>query len=87
MQKHIRYVTHADGRRCTNMKFYAAVVNTYGKVVTGKIKKLDMSLLMGNGQRNQKDGLGQMDIGKKLILINGSIYMHKINNNYKNYIT
>ena len=31
MQKHSRYVTHADGRRCTNMKFYAAVVNTYEK--------------------------------------------------------
>ena len=32
MEKHERYVTHADGRRCSNMKFYAAVVNTYGKV-------------------------------------------------------
>ena len=32
MEKHNRYVTHTDGRRCTNMKLYAAVVNTYGKV-------------------------------------------------------
>ena len=32
MEKHNRYVTHRDGRRCTNMKLYAAVVNTYGKV-------------------------------------------------------
>ena len=24
--------TYADSRRCTDMKFYAAVVNTYGKV-------------------------------------------------------
>ena len=32
MEKHERYVTHADGRRCSNMKLYAAVVNTYGKV-------------------------------------------------------
>ena len=31
-EKHDRYVTHADGRRCSNMKLYAAVVNTYGKV-------------------------------------------------------
>ena len=31
-EKHNRYVTHQDGRRCTNMKLYAAVVNTYGKV-------------------------------------------------------
>ena len=28
MEKHNRYVTHTDGRRCTNMKLYAAVVNT-----------------------------------------------------------
>ena len=32
MEKHRRYVTHVDGRRCTNMKLYAAVLNTYGKV-------------------------------------------------------
>ena len=32
IEKHNRYVTHQDGRRCTNMKFYVAVVNTYGKV-------------------------------------------------------
>ena len=32
MEKHNRYVSHTDGRRCTNMKLYAAVVNTYGKV-------------------------------------------------------
>ena len=32
MEKHNRYVTHTDGRRCTNMKLYAAVVNTSGKV-------------------------------------------------------
>ena len=32
IEKHERYVTHADGRRCSNMKLYAAVVNTYGKV-------------------------------------------------------
>ena len=32
LQKHARYVTHADGRRCSNLKFFAAVVNTYGKV-------------------------------------------------------
>ena len=32
IEKHKRYVTHQDGRRCTNMKLYAAVVNTYGKV-------------------------------------------------------
>ena len=31
-EKHNRYVTHQDGRRCTNMELYAAVVNTYGKV-------------------------------------------------------
>ena len=42
-----------------------------------------MSLLMGNGPKKEKDGSGQKDIGKKLTLINGSIYMHKINNNYK----
>ena len=32
-EKHARYVTHADGRRCPSMKLYAAVVNTYGKVL------------------------------------------------------
>ena len=32
MEKHERYVTHVDGRRCSSMKLYAAVVNTYGKV-------------------------------------------------------
>ena len=32
MQKHMRYVAHVDGRGCANVKFYAAVVNTYGKV-------------------------------------------------------
>ena len=32
IEKHNRYVAHQDGRRCTNMKFYVAVVNTYGKV-------------------------------------------------------
>ena len=32
MEKHNRYVTHTDGRRYTNIKRYAAVVNTYGKV-------------------------------------------------------
>ena len=32
MEEHNRYVTHKDGRRCTNMKLYAAVVNTSGKV-------------------------------------------------------
>ena len=31
MEKHNLYVTHTDGPRCTNMKLYAAVVNTYGK--------------------------------------------------------
>jgi hypothetical protein len=41
---------------------------------------LDMSLLMENGPKKEKDGYGQTDIGKKLTLINGSIYMHKINN-------
>ena len=30
MGKHRRYVTHQNGRRCTNMELYAAVVNTYG---------------------------------------------------------
>ena len=29
MEKHNPYVTHRDGRRCTNMKLYAAVVNTW----------------------------------------------------------
>ena len=32
IEKHNRYVTHQDGRRCTNMQLFAAVVNTYGKV-------------------------------------------------------
>ena len=32
IEKHQRYVTHSNGRRCTNMTFYAAVVNTYGYV-------------------------------------------------------
>ena len=32
MEKHNGDVTHTDGRRCTNMKLYAAVVNTYGEV-------------------------------------------------------
>ena len=32
IEKHSRYVTHDDGRRCSNMKLYAAVVNVYGKV-------------------------------------------------------
>ena len=32
MEKHNRCVTHTDGGRCNNMKLYAAVVNTYGKV-------------------------------------------------------
>ena len=30
--KHQRYVTHSKGRRCTNVKLCAAVVNTYGYV-------------------------------------------------------
>ena len=29
MGKHRRYVTHQNGRRCTNMELYAAVVNTH----------------------------------------------------------
>ena len=29
MEKHNRYVTHTDGRRCTNMRLYAAVMNTW----------------------------------------------------------
>ena len=32
LEKHRRYVTHQDGRRCTNMQLYAAVVNTLGCV-------------------------------------------------------
>ena len=32
MEKHNRYTIHADGRRCTTMKLFASVVNTYGKV-------------------------------------------------------
>ena len=32
VEKHQRYVTHSNGRRCTNMVLYAAVVNTYGYV-------------------------------------------------------
>ena len=32
IEKHQRYVTHTDGRRCTNLTLYAAVVNTYGYV-------------------------------------------------------
>ena len=32
IEKHARYVTHEDGRRCSNMKLYGAVVNVYGKV-------------------------------------------------------
>ena len=31
-EKHQRYVTHCNGRRCTNMELFAAVVNTYGYV-------------------------------------------------------
>ena len=31
-EKHQRYVTHCNGRRCTNMVLFAAVVNTYGYV-------------------------------------------------------
>ena len=32
MEKHQRYVTHCNGRRCSNMVLFAAVVNTYGYV-------------------------------------------------------
>ena len=32
IEKHNRYVTRQDGRRCTNKKLYAALVNTYGKI-------------------------------------------------------
>ena len=32
IEKHQRYVTHSDGRRCTNLTLYPAVVNTYGYV-------------------------------------------------------
>ena len=32
VEKHKRYVTTKDGRRCTNMSLYPAVVNTYGYV-------------------------------------------------------
>ena len=31
-EKHQRYVTHCNGRRCSNMVLFAAVVNTYGFV-------------------------------------------------------
>ena len=60
MEKHNRYVTHQDGRRCTNMKLYAAVVNTYGKVgqefvdfctvvdsnSRGKVRGRDLTILL-----------------------------------------
>ena len=32
LEKHRRYVTHRDGRRCCNMQLFAAVVNTYGSI-------------------------------------------------------
>ena len=32
IEKHQRYVTHSNGRRCKNMTLYAAAVNTYGYV-------------------------------------------------------
>ena len=32
IEKHQRYVTHSNGRRCRNLTLYAAVVNTYGYV-------------------------------------------------------
>jgi hypothetical protein len=31
MEKHNRYVTHTDGRRCTNMKLYVAVRSASGR--------------------------------------------------------
>ena len=32
IEKHQRYVTHSDGRRCTNLTLSEAAVNTYGYV-------------------------------------------------------
>ena len=34
METHRRYVTHVDGRRCTIMKLYTAVVSTYHTIET-----------------------------------------------------
>ena len=52
-EKHDRYVTHADGRRCSNMKLYAAVVNTYGKV--GQ-EFVDFCAVIDNSRRGKGRG-------------------------------
>ena len=39
MQKHMRHVTQANGRRCTNGEFNATVVKTYGIVKWGNCLK------------------------------------------------
>ena len=53
VEKHNRYVTHQDGRRCTNMKLYAAVVNTYSKV--GK-EFMDFASVVDNRNRGKARG-------------------------------
>ena len=53
IEKHARYVTHEDGRRCSNMKLYAAVVNTYGKVGQDFV---DFSAVIDNINRGKARG-------------------------------
>ena len=55
MQRHMRYVTHADNRRCTNMKFFAAVVNTYAKV---EQEFEDFAAALDNSTRGKGRGRG-----------------------------
>ena len=47
-EKHQRYVTHSNGRRCTNMVLFAAVVNTYGYV--GKEFEKFCAVIDGNSR-------------------------------------
>ena len=53
IEKHNRYVTHQDGRRCTNMQLFAAVVNTYGKV--GK-EFVDFCYIVDSSNRGKARG-------------------------------
>ena len=52
-EKHSRYVKDVDGRRCSNMRLYAAVVNTYGKV--GQ-EFVDFCSVIDNNSHGKKRG-------------------------------
>ena len=53
IEKHNRYVTHQDARRCTNMQLFAAVVNTYGKVGT---ELVDFCYIVDSNNRGKARG-------------------------------